>query len=497
MSDPDANKIDKDWTELDQEVSGLSTGKKHIINVKREAIPLVFVPGIMGSVLRLSGTDGAGDNPEGLPNLRWNPGSKTYMLKNYFDIDAAARRRLLIGENYSSDFLEVHNTDPVGNGFQGVSSSSYLEFLQFLQQPNQFGPLDKIFDFPVYAVGYNWTDSNANNGAKLATRIDEIIEESKTTTGQCEKVILISHSMGGLVTRYASEVAGANSKILGIIHGVQPAAGAAAAYWRIKAGFEGFGPTSPVLGNSGKNVTVMLGNMPGGLELLPNKTYRGRNGRKEWLIVKDDDDKEVVALPKSDPYAEIYRVPGTGDETLNSGSKYWGLVDAELLNPGVVAEVANDRDSVAADADDDTSWSLYLSYLGQAQKFHDDLGVKVHPNTYAFHGIGHDSADSIFMEIESVWVERNSYPKRGFRGRFNDSKGEKWRAFLQDPSGDGDGTVSTFSGSSLDQYTSAPPVALAVEAEHEPAYNNGDAREFSVTAITALCEKHYKEKMGK
>src|SRR5450759_2344349 len=117
------------------------------------------------------------------------------------------------------------------------------DFLKPLKK-HDWGDLGRIFEFPVYAVGYNWTESAGTAGEKLAARITEIIAEANDIVGFCEKVILISHSMGGLVSRWASEKAGAAGSILGIVHGVQPITGAPVAYWRIKAGFENFGPTS-------------------------------------------------------------------------------------------------------------------------------------------------------------------------------------------------------------------------------------------------------------
>jgi len=335
MSNGDAkvNKIKVDWDKLDKVFCDLKTNQKHEIEVQREAIPLIFIPGIMGSVLRLKNTDGSGRGANGLPNMRWDPSGKWFMLSNYSGESGATRRDMLIGSDFNKDFLEVHNSSPIGNGFQGVSSDSYLEYLTFLQNPEIFGPLTKIFDFPVFAVGYNWTDTNTNSGKELSKRIDEIISEAKKNTGLCEKVILITHSMGGLVSRSASELAGAKSKILGIVHGVQPATGAAAAYWRIKAGFEGCNMASRVLGNNAHTTTPILGNMPGGLELLPNQFYQDNAGRKQWLIVTEKG-KEIIAEPKLDPYNDIYRVKGTGDETKHPDRKYWGLVDPDLLNPG-------------------------------------------------------------------------------------------------------------------------------------------------------------------
>jgi len=176
-----------------------------------------------------------------------------------------------------------------------------------------WGPLSKIFEFPVYAVGYNWTDDNRNSGKMLAERILKIMEEAKGVTGICEKVILITHSMGGLVARWASEIEQARGSILGVIHGVQPVTGAPAAYWRMKAGFEATWwklsqvAASWVLGSSGAMVTPVLANIPGGLELLPNKDFRPNKHSRAWLTVTGDSAAQM-SLPDNDPYEEIYKI---------------------------------------------------------------------------------------------------------------------------------------------------------------------------------------------
>ena len=351
------------WHKVDEEIANLDTDVEHKIVVKREAIPLVFVPGIMGSVLRRTGTNGTGNGADGLPNLRWNPSSSWFMVNNYSGESGIHRRRMLIGaDKYNSDFLEVHNSNPVGNGFQGVSSSSYGTFLEFIENQATWGPLSKIFDLPVYAVGYNWTDTNLNNGKILSKRIDEIIEEAKEKTGKCEKVIVITHSMGGLVSRAASELSGANPKIMGIIHGVQPATGSGAGYWRVKAGFEGLGMTSRVLGNSAPTVTPILGNMPGGLELLPNKNYRTNDGKHEWLSVSEDR-AIILSLPKSDPYEEIYRIQGTGSEVSHTDRKYWGLMDPDLLDPSNPPPSNKDDPNTIMGGARQTGWDKYLTVL--------------------------------------------------------------------------------------------------------------------------------------
>jgi hypothetical protein len=44
------------WKAVDPPVAGLATNAPHAVQVQREAIPIIFIPGVMGSRLRLSGT---------------------------------------------------------------------------------------------------------------------------------------------------------------------------------------------------------------------------------------------------------------------------------------------------------------------------------------------------------------------------------------------------------------------------------------------------------
>ncbi len=70
---------------------------------------------------------------------------------------------------------------------------------------------------------------------------------------KCHKVILVTHSMGGLVARYYSECltepGPGRDKIYGIVHGVMPSIGAAATYTRMKRGTEN--PESGMAGAAG------------------------------------------------------------------------------------------------------------------------------------------------------------------------------------------------------------------------------------------------------
>ena len=184
-----------DWNKLDQ-LLDLEINAEHELPVRREAIPLIFVPGIMGSRLRLKGTDGRGNGIDGLPNLRWDAGINLWTY-NFSKTSPRHRKNMLVGQAFDPNFLEVDNSDPVGNGIHGILKDDYHRFLNFLEAYD-WGALSKVFVFPVYAFGYNWTDDSWENGKKLTKRIQEIINEAREITGLCEKVILITHSMGGL-----------------------------------------------------------------------------------------------------------------------------------------------------------------------------------------------------------------------------------------------------------------------------------------------------------
>ena len=322
----------------------------------------------MGSRLRLSGTGATpGAKTGGLPNMRWDPGSKSSMLGNYLRASPAERK--------------VDNAGPPGNGYRGLLESyhAYLDQLRV----HDWGALGKLFVFPVHAFGYNWTASNHVAGAKLAQRIGEIIEESRKVTGLCEKVILVTHSMGGLVARSAMTLAGAEGQVLGVVHGVQPAYGAVAAYTRIKGGFEGgfWDPTSRCLGPTGRDVTALLANSVGGLQLLPGRQYQTSKGSTQWLKVPAPGAGPQLLPLGNDPFNDIYRVPaivGPDDGKGATYNTYWGIVDPALLTPEVVAakpKPGSMDEDMAGARTNDVAWKGYLANLADAESLLTDLGT--------------------------------------------------------------------------------------------------------------------------
>jgi pimeloyl-ACP methyl ester carboxylesterase len=244
------NNIHIKWQDLFRRIDGLETDVQNRIYVEREIVPIIFVPGIMGSRLRRRS-----DKVK-----IWDPDDAKFMVKKFgwVKVTAAERKALLIGSEFSETYADVSEDDAKHNkkfadrhdptrekrGWGGVMWGSYGAFLKKLQKRQWPTPLQACFELPVHAFGYNWSASNGDAGKALKEYIDKTIAEygeggySKDgRKRECNKVIIVTHSMGGLVARSACVVHGAEEKVLGVIHGVQPAAGSPAAYWRMKAGF--------------------------------------------------------------------------------------------------------------------------------------------------------------------------------------------------------------------------------------------------------------------
>jgi hypothetical protein len=216
--------------------------------------------------------------------------------------------------------------------------------------------------FPVHAMGYNWLQPIGQSALDLAKRINGLIEKYKAMGLKCEQVIIITHSMGGLVGRALlhPKMGNIERKILGMVHGVLPATGAPAAYRRMRCGFEegafGLDPTPKILGNDGSEVTAVLGNSVGALQLLPSCAYG--NG---WLRVKHAG-FVVESWPKDgDPYAEIYSVR----------DRWFGLLREEWLNP---AQREN------------AGFGATCERLMSAKRFHQAIENIYHPQSYAHYG---------------------------------------------------------------------------------------------------------------
>lgn len=544
---------------LSTPIDRLRTGRRHGITIRREVVPIIFVPGIMGS--RLKGDKG---------KTVWDPDDPFFMVGTYgFGLSNAAKKKLaLIGRSFDAGRLTPiaddakHNRKKFGRygadgepgadpdhhanlrGWGGVAWGLYGGFLTLLQERGyaafdtralRFGSKWPGIETPVYAFGYNWTASNRDAGAKLKEYIGKTIRHYQGKGRECRQVILVTHSMGGLVARSACMLHGAARMVLGVVHGVQPATGSAAAYWRMQAGFpRPDGPdvlgiiASRVLGVDGREVTALLGNIPGGLELLPNQHYTTDGRTRTWLRWTGDDGT-AADLPRSgDPYREIY---------LNRTDP-WRLVRSPgWLIPEVAGDTAStDRPLTAAEQ---AAWTAFEARVAGVKRFHQELGLRQHPRSYHFYGTREETPATIsfdtgphFQVLTIGLVSRitRDRPSGDIRYRHvahasTDAEGNTgeytvytpgrtpdarvtWapgggvhhvplvRHRMRHPGEDGDGTVPTSSGSALCGQAGTKRHEPHRGYEHDSAYEDPRARQFVFDVVRELLETRVPDAAG-
>jgi hypothetical protein len=334
-------------------------------------------------------------------------------------------------------------------------------------------------------VGYNWLQSNVDSAKALAKRIDNIITGYKASGRKCEKVILVTHSMGGLVARYYSELLDGDygqKNILGIVHGVMPDRGAPMAYKRMKAGEAG--TVGLVIGSSGAEMTPVLAQSPGPLQLLPGKGYG-----MGWFHVEG----LQQPLPQTDPYTEIY----------TQRSAWWGLCEERFINPQ-----NKNMDKVQLEQD----WKLFKNIIdNNVKKFIEKINGHYHTHTYAFYG---NDGKKYPSYAELYWKDTSGkHTPEAYRSqvseqgevfypadKFNQTiryatletpdQGYVTRKYkLSPPAEDGDGTVPIRSA-----VINSPKLKalLGVGVDHEGAYksdNTMDARWFTLRSIIKIAQE--------
>ena len=487
-------------------------------------IPIVFIPGVMGSNLK-SRTD----------NVRWRLDSST-TISPWLVRGAEIRKKSLTPENM---VLDDQGTIPEGTaqsreelhrrGWGEIAHMSYGPFLVWLENAlNDFDdcknglrqsllgqslqaelgetPLTKEeialsyrYRFPVHVCGYNWLDDNAHSATHLNVRIRNIINRYRKEGKRCEKVILVTHSMGGLVARYSSEVLGIRSLIFGIVHGVMPSLGAAAVYRRMKSGTENSGEgalgflkglaTSAALGSDGAEMTAVLSSAPGPLQLLPTAEYGNH-----WLKIKTGNDPEI-SLPKNgDPYTEIYTVR----------DRWWGLCEDRLINP-----LNEEKDPQKRQQQIDSDWKKFAVVISKnVFEFHEKITKKYHHNTYAFYGaseqhraygevswFGSTSLGATNIMNATLEPAEGTLQAVGAIGSRrtvdvpynNRQKTHPFVYQISAPDEPGDGTVPRRSGVALKNHVNS---VLCVKVEHEPAFKASEAAQhFTLRAIVKIAQE--------
>jgi pimeloyl-ACP methyl ester carboxylesterase len=439
-------------------------------------IPVVVVPGVMGTNLRARRKPNLG-RKEDERNEILKPGESAWRPPNG-KVEGVKAARLWEGRDpkkrqlmFDAPTLEVDDSGPIilptshldyiltddevrGRGWGEVHAGSYGGLLLALEthlnhafgydddkqqrfvprhwkevmacDPRRWGlrdfePLTEAhlekhanYHFPVYACGYNWLESCAISSQRLEQRILDIIGFWKSKKRNCEKVIIVTHSMGGLVARACAQRI--PDKIAGVIHGAMPALGAPAAYRRMACGTEGSSPsndelqnveaalTANILGETTDKTTPVLAVSPGALELLPNHLYPG-----PWLHVRVKQGLGPAFAPSYEGKVDALRFRETNYDYLHlpneqrpdvyklyrDMSPWYRLIDPALADPAGKYRKQK-RGSVE---------ETIRMAIDKAEQFHKSLGDYYHPNTYAFYG--DDNGKKSFGQMRWIAQLRN------------------------------------------------------------------------------------------
>jgi hypothetical protein len=269
---------------------------------------------------------------------------------------------------------------PEGRPYLGLQDADLSHLLT--RDPKAFGAtggapiteadLKKIAScwYPVHAMGYNFIKSNGESAVVVADRIRGLVAGYQKRGFKCDEVIIITHSMGGLLGRalihpkYGNMLNDTTVRVLGIYHNVMPSIGAAGAYKRMRFGFqEKSGKLAEfqarVLGFDGQNTTAILANAPAPLEMMPGAAYG-----QDWLQVVDGNGRLIWSWPRDSgtALADIYLKPAKA---------WWRLINPDWVNPGRVR--IEDGGGIA---------NVYQR-LKDASQFLASIETTFHPVTYA------------------------------------------------------------------------------------------------------------------
>jgi hypothetical protein len=395
---------------------------KNTLNLRR--VPIIFVPGVMGTRLHFPAV-----------NEDWDPDS-TWAMLHWVRISADQARREM---GFSANATIINTNDDltklqVSRGWAGVVASFYVPFLKHLESLTSL-----CAHTPVWAVGYDWRQSNRDSGAFLDKEITRILHKE-----EAEEFVLISHSMGGIVCRAClhADAAGNAAKLQGVIHVVQPARGAAVFYRRMYTGaikkFDGGWGLASIQGKTPVEFATLLSALRGPCELIPNDDYRDIKG-VDWLW----DQRATPHAAWSSPMFRWYLNPA------GPPGVWWSLAP-KSAPAGAAAQLQ--------------------SRMTESDKFHTWLGTYKHPNTWAIYSTG----------LETDMAARFDVPKKG-----DNNQGIQLQRRNQ-----GDATVPETSGSAL--FTAAETSADATGrifvidpsmrqfrvtgVEHAAAFNDGSVR---------------------
>jgi hypothetical protein len=471
-----------------------------------KCVPIVFVPGVMGTRLAMASAGRTWDPDTGGLMADWIPFTIERQRTNRRALSPRAspatilttlsdnaeqgvilrpgltlirnkmkQAGLDVGRSLMSYYGVTRNWGTVAWGFYG-------EMLMVLEER-----FNQDLEHPVFAFGYDWRGSCADSGNAFAAFASSLLRQYAATA---EDIVVVTHSMGGLVVR--AGLFGApdlDTKIRGVVHGAQPSNGAVVCYRRFFTGaipgLDGWLPTPQVLsriqGSAPEEYAYNLSGAPGPLQLLPNHLFG--QSVPDWLTSKSGpiDLADIYSI-----YAR-YEWPGLRGPT-DLGQAKLGT-DAEIAANSIVGDLLHNLDAAHdfhhAIA---STWhrnTLVLYSTGVTTDAAAHFGAYRTPTSFAA-AVNPGAFLSIEGDVSPISPEALAPPPRwtaptwGLPGGSSDLEG------LQQ--GQGDGTVPEQSGTCpgcTESHLAAPAIAVR-GIEHADVYKNAHFRDQASVFVKML-----------
>lgn len=248
---------------------------------------------------------------------------------------------------------------------------------------------------PVFVHGYDWRGTNRDSGKDLHNTVKIVLD----TIPAAKQVVIVTHSMGGLVCRSAL-LDGMLDKVGGVVHTVQPSCGAPVAYRRFHTGATPGLDGPPGLDISDWISAVGLGEIQGTTRLEYTATQSGLRGPLELLPSNDYPVPYLVMLLDGLATDNVEVSSGT------SSTRFRDIYDVYLLDkqPGLIpTEAEIEMGEVNAEHYDPRYTDRLRLNIDRARAFHARFqGIttgNAHPVTFSVFGSEHET------DVAFDWIE--------------------------------------------------------------------------------------------
>jgi len=258
---------------------GTDSNGKYVVE-DRKKYPIIFIPGVAGSELYCA-------NNNAWPG--WLPQRATGGYFGEMEMDDKGRSKCNIvplrsirkGLEFDLSFLGAY-------GIFGV----YDDFFDYMGDEGYSLEENKETGLRLYDFAYDWRKDNHYTADLLDQKIDKVLGENKA-----DKVMLMAHSMGGVIARLYMKDKEKAKKVVAVIFMGTPHQGAPKPFLAYTQGYN-FGNTKI----SDTSMWEIMGNWEAGYQLMPKHSFI-QEGTSFWPVDKIYGD-EWISLQEYEHYKD-------------------------------------------------------------------------------------------------------------------------------------------------------------------------------------------------